>query len=102
MNSKVSGMIGLCIKSRKVSMGTDIVKKAIRQKKAKLVLLSDAASDRTKKDVADICCHYQVDLICDDFSEIFYQLTSKDKMKVMSVNDEGFAKQIKNLASDAK
>ena len=102
MNSKVSGMIGLCIKSRKVSMGTDIVKKAIRQKKAKLVLLSDAASDRTKKDVADICSHYQVDLICDDFSEIFYQLTSKDKMKVMSVNDEGFAKQIKNLASDAK
>lgn len=92
-------MIGLCIKSRKVSLGTDIVKKAIRQNKAKLVLLSDAASDRTKKDISDICTHYQIDMVCDDFSEIFYQLTSKDKMKVMSINDEGFAKQIKSLTT---
>ena len=90
-------MIGLCIKARKVSYGSDGVKKAIRGKKAKLVLLCNNASQRAKKDINDICNHYQVDLICENFADIFYQLTSKDVMKVISINDEGFAREIKSL-----
>jgi len=97
LNSKVQGMIGLCIKARKVSYGSDGVKKSIRSQKAKLVLLCDNASQRSKKDVNDICNHYQVEVICDNFTDMFYQLTSKDVMKVMSINDEGFAREIKSL-----
>lgn len=97
MNSKAQGMIGLSIKARKVSYGTDLVKKSIRTNKAKLVLLSDNASARCKKDISDICKHYKVDVVCEEFSDMFYQLTSKDVMKVMSINDEGFARQIKSL-----
>ena len=97
MNSKVQGMIGLCIRAGKVSYGSDGVKKAIRTKKAKLVLLSDNASERCKKDINDICIYYNVETICDDFADMFYQLTSKALMKVMSINDEGFAREIKSL-----
>lgn len=89
-------MLGLCIKAGKVSYGLDGVKKAIRSSKAKLVLLSKAASKRSEKDVRDICKHYNVDLIHDEFADLFYQLTSKDIMKVMSINDQGFAKVIKS------
>jgi len=102
LNSKLQGMLGLCIRARKVSMGTEEAKKAIRAKKAKLVLLAENASDRTKKDINDICSHYKVDLLCDDFADIFYQLTSRDVMKVMSVNDDGFAREIKALSSENK
>lgn len=92
-------MIGLSIRAGKVSYGTELVKKAIRANKAKLILLTKGASQRCQKDIGDICTHYKVELIFDDFEDIFYQLTSKDLMKVMSINDEGFAKEIKCLTS---
>jgi len=90
-------MLGLCIRSGKISMGYDNVKKTVKSHKAKLVLLSSSASERSKKDVTDMCSHYKVDMICDDFSDIFYQLTSRDKLKVISINDENFAGEIKKL-----
>ena len=92
-------MIGLSIRAGKVSYGTELVKKAIRANKAKLILLTEGASSRCQKDIRDICTHYNVELIFDNFEDIFYQLTSKDLMKVMSINDEGFAREIKNLIS---
>ena len=92
-------MLGLSIRAGKVSYGTELVKKAIRANKAKLVLLTESASKRCQKDINDICTHYNVEIIFDDFEEIFYNLTSKDLMKVMSINDEGFAREIKSLSS---
>lgn len=99
MNSKVQGMIGLSIRAGKVSCGTELVKKAVRANKAKLVLLTEGASARCQKDIRDTCTHYNVEIVFDDFADIFYQLTSKDLMKVMSINDERFAREIKSLTS---
>jgi len=93
-------MIGLAIKARKVSYGTELAKKSVRSKKARLVLLSSNASQRCKKDIYDICSYYNTDIIEKNFSDVFYQLTSKELMKVMSINDEGFAREIKSLTSD--
>jgi len=92
-------MVGLSIRAGKVAYGTELVKKAIRSNKAKLVLLTQSASDRCQKDIRDTCSHYNVEIIFDDFSDMFYQLASKDLMKVMSINDEGFAREIKRLIS---
>ena len=95
-------MVGLAIRAGKVSYGVDLVKKAVRANKAKLILLTDNASERSKKDINDICNYYKADLITGDFADMFYQLTSKDLMKVMSINDEGFAREIKSLTSEVK
>ena len=99
MNSKLQGMLGLCIRSGKVSLGYDGVKKSVKTHKARMVLLADNASERSKKDVADMCRHYNIQMICDDFSDVFYQLTSKDKLKVISVNDDSFAGEILKITS---
>jgi len=99
LNSKVQGMLGLCIRSGKASMGYDGVKKSVKAHKTLLVLLAQSASERSKKDVSDMCSHYGIQLICDDFDDIFYQLTSKDKLKVISVNDESFAGEIVKIIS---
>lgn len=95
-------MVGLSIRAGKVSYGTELVKKAIRANKAKLVLLTQGASTRCQKDIRDICSHYSVDLIFDDFEDMFYQLSSKDLMKVMSINDKGFAREIQSLTSGVR
>jgi len=91
-------MIGLSIRAGKTSFGTDAVKNAIRKKKAKLVLLSDTASQRSAKDLNDICSYYSVEILSGPFADIFYQLTAKEAMKVISINDEQFAREIKNLS----
>ncbi|WEG11582.1 YlxQ family RNA-binding protein [Pullulanibacillus sp. KACC 23026] len=52
--------LGLAARARKVITGEEMVIQAIRQNKAFLVLLSNDASARTKKTIADKCTYYKV------------------------------------------
>ena len=46
MNSRVSGLLGICRKANKMSMGHDACKGAVTSGKAKLCLLSSESSQR--------------------------------------------------------
>lgn len=96
MNDGLLGALGLCIKARKASLGTEGALKSIKNRNAALVLLDIKASARTKKDITNSCSYYNVELVIDDLKEEFIKLTQKNKMIIVSINDEGFAGLIKS------
>ncbi|CAM3075517.1 YlxQ family RNA-binding protein [Sporolactobacillus spathodeae] len=56
-------LLGLAKRAGKVVSGEDTVLRSIREQKAKLVLLAEDASDRTKKTITNKCTFYRVPLI---------------------------------------
>ena len=59
---RVLGMLGLAMKAGKVVIGTEQVIAFLQKKKLKLVLLSSASSDGTKKKICSKCEYYQLAL----------------------------------------
>ena len=62
VNNKVSGLLGIAARARKVATG-DSVMAAIRQNKAKLVLLCTDCGSNAQKKIQDKCRFYGVDWI---------------------------------------
>ncbi|MBR5516254.1 MAG: ribosomal L7Ae/L30e/S12e/Gadd45 family protein [Clostridia bacterium] len=60
ITQRLSGMIGLCARARKLAVGTDIAADAVRSGKALLLMLSFDASQNTKKKVFNCAKYYEV------------------------------------------
>lgn len=82
--------LGLAMRARKLTLGTELVLKELSASKIKLVLISDQASSNTKKLLANKTTHYNVELKeVDDY--ILNQSIGKTGIKVVGVIDQGFA-----------
>jgi len=85
-------MLGLAARAGKVVHGEGGAVDSIRNKKAKLIIVSEDASDNTKKKFANSCEYYHVpQLTVGDRYENGHA-TGKSFAVVMAVCDEGFAK----------
>ena len=79
--------IGLCMKAGKAQSGAFAAEQAIRNGKAKLVLLEETASDATKEHYARMCESRGVPL---RFVETVGRAIGKDARIVMAVTDPDF------------
>ena len=52
---KLAGLLGLSLRAGQLKTGTDAVVDSIRRGQAKLVLISSASSDNTRKKLKDAC-----------------------------------------------
>ncbi|MDF2541608.1 MAG: hypothetical protein K0S47_1326 [Herbinix sp.] len=57
---KAYNLIGLATKSRKIVSGEFSTEKAVKEKKAVLVIVADDASDNTKQMFTNMCTYYKV------------------------------------------
>lgn len=97
MKSKTVGMLGLARRAGKLIYGSDAAEKAVRSGKAKLVIVAEDASERTKKLMENKCKSFGVSL--------FYFLTAselgenfgKSDISVLAISDKNFAGAIENL-----
>ena len=62
-SKKVYSMLGLCMRAGKLKSGELSVLEAVRGKKAHVVVVSEDASDNTKKLFADKCSYYKVPIV---------------------------------------
>lgn len=83
-------MIGLATKAGKVITGIDLCEKAVRQKKAKLIVLASDAAESTKKQFEN--CGLPVVMVSD--KETLGKFTGKEYRSVCVVCDAGFANAI--------
>ncbi len=60
MNKNTLGVIGLAARARGIVIGTNQVLEAVRNKKAKHVLIANDVSDNTLKNLTDKSAYYQV------------------------------------------
>lgn len=96
MNNKYQ-ILGLMYASKNLSIGQDGVLAAVRSNKAKYVLISKDASERTIKTITDKCKFYDVNYaIVDEQGQMAAAIGKKTVMAV-STNSSGFAKKMKEL-----
>ena len=60
--NKTYSMIGLAMKAGKLTSGEFAVEHAVKAGKAMLVIVSETASENTKKKFRDMCTYYEVPL----------------------------------------
>ncbi len=97
-SGKIYSMLGLCMRAGKLKSGEFSVLEAIRHGMAELVIISEDASDNTKKKFNDKCSYYNVPMIYFGNKEELGHAIGKDVRTSLAVLDEGFAKSLrKNL-----
>ena len=88
---KVLNLLGLATRAGKTASGEFMTEKAIKSGKAYLVIVSEEASDNTKKMFANQCKHYQVPFYCGGLKEELGHAIGKEFRASIAVTDQGFA-----------
>ena len=96
--NKTYGMISIAMKAGKVASGEFATEKAVKTRKAALVIVSAAASENTKKMFRNMCDYYKVPLYFFGEKEELGHAIGKEFRASLAVLDAGLAKAIeKNL-----
>lgn len=97
VNNKISGLLGLATKAGKLVAGFEAVCECIEKKKAKLVIVSTEASDKTKSNIKYICEKNSV--TCIEYAEIDFlsKAIGKKNKAIICIKDNNFATAIKNI-----
>ena len=94
MENKIYGLLGLARRAGKVSFGTESSIETIEKKKAKLVILAEDSSDRTKKNFKELSeklnIPFRIAGTIEDLSKSIGQVNKA----VLVIKDENFAKEI--------
>lgn len=88
---KVLSMISLATKAGKTVSGEFSVEKAVKEKKAVLVVVSEEASDNTKKMFKNMCNHYKVPVYFYGTKEALGHFIGKEYRASLAVTDNGLA-----------
>ena len=96
-DKKYLSMLGLARRAGRLSMGHDMALKAVKEKKAKLVVFAGDISPRLVEEFERACAYDKVECLKIDetINEIYSALGYK--AGVITVNDENFSKRIKEL-----
>lgn len=88
-------MIGMAMKAGKLVSGEFATEKAVKSGKAALVIVSESASENTKKKFRNMCDYYQVPICFFGEKEELGHAIGKQFRASLAVTDEGLAKAIK-------
>lgn len=93
-HDKALSALGMAMRAGKVLTGDEIVEKAIRAGKAKIVIIAGDASENTKKKFSDKCNSYHVKLYISHDRESLGRAIGKFERVVLAVTDVQFSKLI--------
>ena len=100
--NKILSMVGMAMKAGKVVSGEFSTEKAVKTGKAFLVIVSEAASDNTKKMFRNMCSYYEVPMYVYGTKEDLGHSMGKEFRASLAVTEEGFAKSIENSLIEAE
>lgn len=89
---KILAYLGLATRAGRTVSGEFSVERSVRQRKAKLVIVSEDASEATRKNFYNICTYYKVPLYFFGSREELGAACGKEFRVSVSVEDEGLAK----------
>ena len=93
-NDRILSLLGLAIKSGNLVSGEFMTEKAVKGRKAHLVIVSEEASDNTKKKCSNMCSFYEVPLYFYETMEELGHCIGKTFRASLAVTSEGLAKSI--------
>lgn len=101
-NKKYLSMLGMARRAGRLSMGHDMAEKAIKSKKAKLLLFANDMSDRIEREFDILTAEYMPSIpsirIDESIDELHFALGYK--AGVITVDDENFANRIIELINE--
>ncbi|MBQ7944898.1 MAG: ribosomal L7Ae/L30e/S12e/Gadd45 family protein [Lachnospiraceae bacterium] len=100
--NKIYSLLGLATKAGKVVSGEFATEKSVKSGTAWLVLVSEEASDNTKKLFNDKCKFYEVPIYCFGTKDMLGHAIGKAMRSSLAITDEGFAKAIVKLMEQDK
>jgi ribosomal protein L7Ae-like RNA K-turn-binding protein len=95
-------MIGMAMKAGKVVSGEFATEKAVKTGTAWMVIVSEAASENTKKMFRNMCTFYKVPMFVYGTKEDLGHSMGKEFRASLAVTDEGFAKSIEKRLNEAE
>ena len=95
--SRVFGLLVLAAKAGKVKSGEFSTEKAVKSGTAFLVLVSEEASDNTKKMFRNMCTFYEVPYSEFGKKEELGHALGKEMRASLAIQDEGFSKAVVKL-----
>ena len=95
--NKVFSMIGLATRAGKTVAGEFSVEKAVKQKKAWLVIVSEEASDNTKKLFFNKSKYYKIPCFVYGSKQELGEATGNDCRASIAITDRGFSETINRL-----
>ena len=94
--NKIYSMLGLAMKAGKLVSGEFATDKSVKSGKARLVIVSEDASDNTKKMFSNMCEFYKVPKYFFGTKEELGHAIGKAMRSSLAITDENFAKSIQN------
>ena len=94
---KIFGLLGLAAKAGKVQSGEFSVEKAVKSGRTFLVIVSEEASENTKKMFRNMCTYYKVPYYEFGGKEELGHALGKEMRASLAIQDEGFSKAIIKL-----
>lgn len=91
---KIYGLIGLATRARKIAYGNDAVMDCIKQKKAKLVMVTEDASEKTRKNIQYVCQKNNVKIIIFGKKDKLSHIIGKDNKVVIAIKEKNIADEI--------
>lgn len=91
---RILSMLGLAAKAGKIASGEFSTEKAVKSGSAFLVVVSEEASENTKKMFRNMCSFYQVPMYLYASKEALGNAIGKQMRASLAVQDEGFAKSL--------
>ena len=94
--NKFLNALGLAYRARKISIGIDVICNNIKNGKTKLVIISNEASNNTKKKINNCVSYYNIPI--DELNISMKELGScigKSDIACIAILDESFVKLIK-------
>lgn len=92
--NKILGLLGLARRAGKISFGTESVQDTIGKEKAKLVLVAEDASDRTKRNFIALCENKKVEIRIIGTIEDLSKSIGEVNKAVIGIKEENFAKEL--------
>ena len=94
---RIFGLLGLAAKAGKVQSGEFSVEKAVKSGRTFLVIVSEEASENTKKMFRNMCTYYKVPYYEFGGKEELGHALGKEMRASLAIQDEGFSKAIVKL-----
>ena len=90
-NKRLLSLVGLATRARKVVSGEFSTEKSVKSGKSHLVIVSEEASDNTKKKFTNMCTYYKVPYFEFGNKEELGHILGKQMRASLAVIDENFS-----------
>ena len=97
---KVLGMLGISAKTKKIVCGNDATIEDIEKHRVKLVIVAENASERTKKNIKNICDKSNVPIL--EFGDIdeISQTIGKSNKAIIGIKSKSLSEEIEKLIKE--